>query len=135
MPDPNRQAASAELREFLSQMRGKSPREMLGAIASSNLVQSTFAATAAITAMIVLLTVVPFGWNKLFGQTAVTAAETAPTGAQNPERPLEIPVEPDLDRPAKSDAAGQLGIGESKQAPADVNPLESSTDNLLDGLE
>ena len=134
MPDPNRQASSAELREFLSQMRGKSPREMLGAVASSTLVQSTFAATAAITATIVLLTVLPFGWNKFFGQTTASAAE-APADAQEPERPLETPVEPDLDGAGKSDAAAQLGIGESKQAPADVNPLESSTGDLLDGLE
>ena len=133
MPDENRQATAAELRQFLAQMRGKSPKEMLGAVASSNLVQSTFTATAAITAAIVVFTVVPFGLKKAFGKT-----EPAPAAAvENPEagEPLETPAEPSLDVPDKADTANKLGIGESKEAPANVNPLESSTGDLLEGLE
>ena len=136
MPDQNRQAAAAELREFLAQMRGKSPKEMLGAIASSNLAQSTLVATAAISAAIVAFTILPFGLKKVFGKStepaSVAAAPAQPEGAA-----LETPDEPILDPDAdnKGNAAGKLGIGESKQAPANVNPLESSTDDLLEGLE
>lgn len=134
MPEKPHQAATAELRQFLSQMRGKSPKEMLGAVASSNLVQSTVTATAAITAAIIVFTVVPFGWKKAFGKSAA-AAVAAPAEVQDPSKPLATPPEPSLDGTSQGDAAGRLGIGESKGAPADVNPLESSTGDLLDGLE
>ena len=135
MPNQNRQAAAAELREFLAQMRGKSPKEMLGAIASSNLAQSTLIATAAISAAIVAFTVLPFGVKKIFGKSPAPTTIAAPAAAEN--APLETPAEPSLDPDAdgKASAAGTLGIGETKDAPANVNPLESSTDDLLEGLE
>ena len=134
MSKEHREAATAELREFLAQMRGKSPSEMLGAIASSNLVQSTLIATAAITATIVILTVIPFGWKRTLGKAEETAA-VAPAEVPDANKALETPAEPDLDSAGKGDAAGKLGIGESKDAPANVNPLESSNDDLLEGLE
>ena len=115
-------------------MRGKSPREMLGAIATSNLTQSTITATAAITLAIVLLTIVPFGLTKLFG----TSDHSEPTAAENSEsqkQPLATPTEPSLNPSRSPDAASQLGIGDAKTAPVNVNPLESSTDDLLEGLE
>ena len=138
MPDPNRQAAAAELREFLAQMRGKSPKEMLGAIASSNLAQSTLLATAAISAAIVLFTILPFGVKKIFGKSEATPKVAAPEQVEEGSAPLETPAEPTLDPDAAADkgsAASRLGIGETKDAPANVNPLESSTDDLLDGIE
>ncbi len=135
MPDQDRQAAAAELREFLAQMRGKSPKEMLGAIASSNLAQSTLAATAAISAAIAIFTVLPFGVKKMFGKSPAPSSLAAPAQAEGTS--LETPAEPSLDpdTDGKGKAASKLGIGESKEAPANVNPLESSTDDLLDGLE
>ena len=69
MPKENRQAAASELREFLAQMRGKSPKEMLGTIASSNLAQSAITATAAISIAIVACTIIPFGLNKVFAKS------------------------------------------------------------------
>ena len=100
MPEKPHQAATAELRQFLSQMRGKSPKEMLGAVASSNLVQSTVTATAAITAAIIVFTVVPFGWKKAFGKSAA-AAVAAPAEVQDPSKPLATPPEPSLDGPRR----------------------------------
>lgn len=135
MPEKSRQAACAELREFLSQMRGKSPKEMLGAIASSNLVQSTMIATAAITATIIALTIIPFGWDKAFGKASASPQPATPAESADPGNPAAPAAEPDLDAASKADAAGKLGIGDAKDAPANINPLESSTDDLLKGLE
>ena len=132
----SRKATTAELREFLAQMRGKSPKEMLGTIASSNLAQSTVAATAVIIAVIVLLTLVPFGLKKAFGGSADEVTSKTATEAVAPSEPLETPAEPSLDgSPTKTETANKLGIGESKSAPANVNPLESSTDDLLKDFE
>ena len=134
MPKQNRQAIHAELREFLSQMRGKSPKEMLGAVASSNLLQSTITATAATTAAIVILTLVPFAIGKLAGTPDRTANDPA-AETQDPATPLATPPEPAIDSANTPNAAEALGIGESKSAPENVNPLESTTDDLLEGLE
>lgn len=134
MPKQNRQAMQAELREFLSQMRGKSPKEMLGTIASSNLLQSTVAATAATVAAIVVLTLVPFGIGKLSGGSDRVAGPPA-EAVEEPGAALAPPPEPQIDGVAQPDAIKTLGIGESESAPENVNPLEPATDDLLEGLE
>ena len=133
MPNQHRQAATAELREFLAQMRGKSPKEMLGAIANSNLVQSTLIATAAVTAALVVLTIVPFGVDKIFSANA--DKEKTETPQPGPAGKLETPAEPSLDDIDNGSAASKLGIGDSKEAPTNVNPLEGTTGDLLEGLE
>ncbi len=134
MPKQNRQAMQAELREFLSQMRGKSPKEMLGTIASSNLLQSTVAATAATVATIVVLTLVPFGIGKLSGGSD-RVASPPPEAVEEPGAALATPPDPQIDTVAQPDAIKTLGIGESESAPENINPLEPATDDLLEGLE
>lgn len=134
MPKQNRQAVQAELRDFLSQMRGKSPQEMLGAIASSNLIQSTIAATAATIAAVVILTLVPFAIGKLSGKSD-RAAGAPPEAAAEPARQPAPAPEPEIDMGTEADAIEKLGIGESESAPTNVNPLEPATDDLLEGLE
>ncbi|MFT4549809.1 MAG: hypothetical protein ACI9UA_005120 [Pseudoalteromonas tetraodonis] len=134
MPNENHQATASELRKFLSEMRGKSPREMLGSIASSNLLQSTITATAAITVAIVAFTLIPFGLKKAFGEKETNTATKA-SSTQATDQPLATPAEPDLDASNDPEAANKLGIGEAKEAPSNVNPLDSSTDDLLEGLE
>ena len=134
MSKQNHQAIQAELRDFLSQMRGKSPKEMLGAVASSNLLQSTMVATAAIVAALVLLTLIPFGLNQLSGGGDPIGQPVAEE-AEPEDAALTTPPEPEFDADGNTDPAQVLGIGEAESAPENVNPLESSTDDLLDGLE
>jgi hypothetical protein len=130
----NTAASSHEIREFLAQMRGKSPQEMLGMLASSNLVKCTTQAGIGWLALIVVFTLGPWIWGKINPETpkvmppAPPAAATVPAVAAQAE---PKPAEPTP--PAK--AAEKLGIGETKEAPANQNPLEKASDDLLKELK
>src|SRR4051812_40802069 len=49
-----------ELREFLATMRGKSPQEVLGLVASSDLLRATVQATVACILLLAVATVGPY---------------------------------------------------------------------------
>jgi hypothetical protein len=132
-------ATADELREFLSQMRGNSPKEMLGAVASSNLGKSLVQATVGTLVLIVVLTVVPFVWNKLTSSEGEEVqAEVVEEEVASEEVAEVVPEESDSSAPAPAPtpvAADALGIGEAVDSAPDVNPLEGANDDLLEGLE
>ena len=149
----NSTAAAGELKEFLGRIQGKSPREMMGVMASSSLVQGLVQATVAMAVLVLVLTVVPYAWGEFFsggnaGAPVVESTETQPaessgegeeakpdeTAAADPNiavPPDEMPA--DIGSPAK--VIDTLGVGETKEAPANVNPLEGAADDLLKGLD
>ncbi len=151
----NGQATAAELSGFLAQMRGKSPREVLGAVASSNLMTSFVQATIAVGVLVLILTVIPWGYEKMGGgkdeskaaEVAAAPAETdAPDANADGEAAApattadaataEPPADPAADLlDGKKAAADKMGVTEEKQAPLNVNPLDGSNDDLLKGLE
>ena len=139
-------ATVTELKSFLRQLQGKSPQEMLGIVAASQLVRSICISTVIVLAAGLIFTAIPFamgaGKNKekapsreSGGPTAAEPAIPRPSSAPdnplpgeqaaNPDNPL-TPVTPDL---------STLGVTEEKQAPPNENPLENNKDNFLDGLE
>jgi hypothetical protein len=134
-------ASAAELRTFLNQLRGKSPKEMLGAVASSNLFQSTVRAAFGAAALIAVFTVLPFAWSKLVrrdrGDDAAPLSPSAETVSAGGGETALSPASPGstATAPPGGDAvekvSRQLGIGESKDAPPSINPLESANDDLL----
>ena len=136
----NAGATADELREFLAEMRGKSPREMLGAVASSKLGKSLVQATAGVAAFIALFTIVPFIWGAIFDKDEPVSPPVAEAPA-TPDpgsggTPATTPKEPSLDPDADPDKSlDALGIGGSKEASLDSNPLEDSADDLLKDLE
>ena len=144
-------ATAAELREFLGQMRGKSPQEVLGLVAKSGLARGIVLATVLFVVLLVALTVGPY----LLAERGADAA--APVAGQDaaPEANAANPAEP---KPAKQPAAGAsaaadpsageagappdadraidaMGIGETRVADPDESPLEDKIDGLLDGIE
>jgi hypothetical protein len=131
----NTAASSHEIREFLAQMRGKSPQEMLGMLASSNLVKCTVQAGIGWLIVIALFSLGPWIWSLVNPPTpkvlpppaGATAATTAPTVEAKPV--VSTPTAPPVN------AAEKLGIGETKDAPANQNPLEKSSDDLLKDLK
>lgn len=148
----NSAAAAGELKEFLAKIQGKSPKEMLGVVASSGLAKGLVQATIAMGVLILVLTIAPYAWSQMFGGSegapevveAAEAAEAAP--AQPAEEPAETAsaADPDVAVPPDEMPANigdpatvidTLGVGETKEAPANVNPLEGSADDLLDGLD
>lgn len=127
-------ATAAELREFLRALRGKTPTEMLGVVASSSLFRSLVTATIGTAVLIAVFTIIPFAWGKIFERTEpappLPVAE-APAKSTKPAAP-----EPAIDQPAAANPPiDALGVGETKDAPPRSNPLESTSDDLLKGLE
>ena len=128
----NSSATAGELREFMREMRGKSPAEMLGAIAQSTLVRSLMVSTASIAALMLTLTAVPYFMadeetDKTQPQPEANDA-VAPAANSNPATPAP-PVTPD----PSTKVPDVLGVGgEKKGKPTEVNPFENKDDPLGD---
>jgi hypothetical protein len=128
----NSQATVAELKAFLGELKGRSPQEMLGMVAANQLFRATIHALILIGALIAVFTVIPYLTREEPAKKPAPASTENPPAAPAPA-PAEAPVEPAT--PAQPDALDELGIGEEKQAPPDVNPLDAGTDNFLEELE
>ncbi|MGY8642818.1 MAG: hypothetical protein ACKVJU_17195 [Verrucomicrobiales bacterium] len=139
----NGKATAAELTSFLAQMRGKSPREVLGSVASSNLMRSFVQASIGVAVLVLVLTVIPWISGMGAKKEAVVAeiAEPAQTTALAPAvvepsgKTPAVAAPEAIDIDGKKAAADQMGVTEEKLAPLNVNPLDGSNDDLLKGLE
>lgn len=132
----NSSATVAELKEFLAQLQGKSPQEMLGVVAASQLFRAIGLSCVIVFVAIVVFTAVPYA---LGGGAKEEAAEQADAATPaNPASPAPATPEPapagDPPTPSKADLS-KLGVDEEKEAPPNVNPLEDKEDDFLDGLE
>jgi preprotein translocase subunit SecG len=136
-----------ELREFMGQMRGRSPQEVLGAVANSGLVRSTLVAALGFIIVLFGLSVAVHYWKgpQEKDKTAATPAAT-PDKKQPDSSPKQSPAESATQAAAANPGADStqqsgdqtldnLGIGETKQTDPKKNPLEDSLDNLLDGTK
>jgi hypothetical protein len=77
----NSSATVAELKAFLHELKGKSPQEMLGVVASSQLVRAIGISCVIVLAAIVIFTAIPFamgGKTKDSSAGEKTAAPTPP---------------------------------------------------------
>lgn len=138
-------ASATEIRHFINGLRGKSPQEMLGAIAQSSLVQATIQATVWTVLVLGLLTVGPYLMRKdAKAEAKATAAakknDAAETAANKTEKPdanataaTSKSDEPSADNVQK--AAKAMGLDEVKSADAKKNPREKDLDTLLDDLK
>lgn len=118
----NSAATADELRGFMREMRGKSPAEMLGAIAQSTLVRSLVIATASLAILMLVLTVAPF----------LMAEKPDPkvAGPPKPDSPAETKLNPAKVKP-EIKPLDVLGVGQEKKGkPKEVNPFENKEDPL-----
>ncbi|MEO8494991.1 MAG: hypothetical protein ABI614_07965 [Planctomycetota bacterium] len=135
-------ATAAELREFLSKLKGRSPDEVMGVVANSNLFRSTLTATVGCVAILIVFTVVPYAMKlrsasvsekpaaaiaQPTNEAPVAATESA--ASTSDQAAAASPV-PDLERAAKA-----MGIGGPLEADPKTNPLDNKLDKLLDGIE
>lgn len=152
-------ASAAELREFMQQIKGKSPQEVLGVMAASSLVQSCILATIGCAIVMAALTVGPYAWNQMSppakpaaAAPATAAAATTP-GAPNPAAAPQAALDPNktptaalpapdgMDPTAASkpradeDLLDKLGVGETREADPNANPLDNDKDDLLKELK
>jgi flagellar biosynthesis/type III secretory pathway M-ring protein FliF/YscJ len=138
----NSTSVAVEVREFLAQMQGKSPQEMLGMIAQSSLIKCTVQAVGVMVAILVIFTIIPFGLTKMGGASGKASAQAAPAGEQSAD-PKTASDEPKAESAAtepetlkeKDDLLDKLGVGETKVAPAKENPLDGGGDDLFKDLE
>ena len=145
-------ASAAELKAFVQKMRGKSPKEVMGEVAESSLVQGLFVSTISFAVVVAAFTLGPFFLfessepkqasakepqaSSDSGKTAPAENQTQPDpGQQNPTNQVatqnpEVPSGSDVKQATKN-----LGIDQTKTADPNSNPLENNLDSLLDGLE
>lgn len=127
----NSRATVGEIQAFLRELKGKSPQEMLGVVAASNLFRSIVLSTAIVAGSILLFTAIPYFMQGEEKPAPVTEKPSPPSAAENsPEGPAPAPaVEP------APDPLSALGVGEELSAPPNINPLEDKGDDFLKDLE
>lgn len=125
------QATVAELKAFLAEMKGRNPQEMLGMVAGNPLIRAVAQSAVIIVVILAVCTVIPYmNREEPAPATEELAAEiTKPVEeSETPADPVEPTADPDT-------ALENLGVGEEKTAPSDVNPLDTDTGSFLDELE
>ena len=141
----NVSATAGELREFLTQMKGKGPKEMLGLVAQSTLFKGIQQSVIIFVSIILVFTIIPFTINFFAPeddkQTATEASASPTTEESTQQEEDTIPNEEGtIQTPLGETATGNpvidtLGIGETKEAPTKVNPLDDTGDDLFDELK
>lgn len=125
----NSRATVGEIQAFLRELKGKSPQEMLGVVAASNLFRSIVLSTAIVAGSILLFTAIPYFMQGEEKPAPVTEKPSPPSAPENaPEGPAPA-VEP------APDPLSALGVGEELSAPPNINPLEDKCDDFLKDLE
>ena len=104
----NASATAAELREFLASMHGKSPREMLGSVATSKLGKATIQASVGVAAAIAVLTIIPYLWGVVFDKKV--EEPSAPPVAEVPQNTPS----PNPEQGTTTDPLETMGINESR---------------------
>jgi hypothetical protein len=145
-------ASAEELREFVAQLRGRSPQEMLGMIAASNLVRATIQATVITVVFLAVFTVGPYAYSKMVKKDQPSAAPAAAPAAPAAKAPAPGPsavagpggippvgavppgglppsVAPGASGPR--DPLSPLGVNEARSTDPDKNPLLNKNDDLL----
>jgi hypothetical protein len=125
----NSSATVQELQEFLSQLRGKSPQEMLGVVASSQLFRATILSIILVTGTIFALTAFPY----FFGEEPTPDSE--PVAEVIPAAPAPPVTGPKPTNPEKPVNLAPLGVNDKLTAPPNTNPLEDKGGNFLKDLE
>ena len=123
-------ASVAELREFLAQMRGRRPQEVLGLVAGSHLMRSVAVATVGAVLILAVGSVVPWWLNRLSADSASAAKPghrppRPPRRRRRPRQPEPRPAEPPAPAPAADatpspadaeKAIKVMGLGDTKVA-------------------
>ena len=133
----NTNATVQEIQEFLRQLKGKSPQEMLGVVASSQLIRATILSCLLVAGAIFALTAIPYflgGEESPPSEApAVVATPSTPAPEPTPAEPAPAPTETNTgETPSPIEP---LGVNETKTAPANTNPLENKKDDFLKDLE
>lgn len=137
-------ASVAELREFLGRMRGRSPQEVLGEVAKSNLVQCTVLAILLTAFAMGAMTLAPYYLQDPKAVAAKAEKEKAKAAKAAEKNAPKTETEPaataqkapaDGDAPSQSNleqAAEKMQMNETKVTDPKANPLDKDLDKLLE---
>lgn len=143
-------STAEEVREFIANIKGRSPQEVLGAVSESGLVQATLQATIGCVIVLGIFSVVPWLLRSEETATAATtddAAATAETDGNSDTAADETGASSETasagtrsgsDTPTDGDAtraAAAMKIDETAVTDPNTNPLDGNLDKLLDGLD
>ncbi len=149
----NVSATAEELRGFLGQMKGKSPKEMLGMVAQSTLFKGLQQSVIIFAGILIVFTVIPFtiGLFQPKEQKKAQTEKVQPADEDSEENGQENQPFGQEEETATTatDANGNpipggstgtefteaLGIGEAKEAPTKENPLDNSNNDILEDLK
>jgi len=121
-------ASAEELREFLGQLKGKSPQEMLGIVAESGLVKGMVAATIGTVVVLFVFTIGPWAYAELAGESARPQTVAKPTTTENPAP--ATPVDPASQAAAAAAAVGNPGSQSPSAVPGSQPDLGAATKAL-----
>ena len=133
----------SELRDFIKQLHGRKPSEVLGIVSSSALIRALAESTAYLSIGILVLTIVPFMMADDKEKPAAAADSSASSGSEVPPPAASAvtttaagSTAPDGTVSAEdaSKAVEVMGLGETKTADPNKNPLDN-IDNLLDDVK
>lgn len=136
----NGAASLDELKEFLGNLQGRSPQEVVGIVSASMLIQSMVISTIGALAVLAIFTVGPY---LVYGAPKEKKLATPPPAAPAPAESAAQPAATgstaksgELTTEDKSKAMSKMGIDETKTSDPDKNPLDNKTfDNLLDNVK
>jgi hypothetical protein len=131
----NGAASLEELKEFLGNLQGRSPQEVVGIVSTSLLVQSMVLSTVGVLAVLAIFTVGPYfvyGPPKEKRTAAAPPPAAAPVEAAAPSEAGKAGEPSEAD---KTKALQKLGVDETKDADPQSNPLEKNLDKLLDDVK
>ena len=134
----NTSTTTAEVRSFLKEMQGKSPREMLGVIAQSSLFTSLLHSTAIICALLFGFTglVIALEDEQVPGATKA-AQPNIETEAKEKDNAKTLESEKDDNRTSEEKAAEKMGVDKTKKGqPKEVNPFGNKPgDDILGEID
>ena len=121
--------SAGELRQFLSEMRGQTPKEMLGSIAQSSLVRSVAISTACICSLLLGLSGIAYG-VRVMNPDAPSKEKAAVVSVNQP-----APATNAIAAGSLTGTNDVLGINQTKQGkPKEKNPFDTKGD-LLDDIK
>lgn len=131
----NSSATVQELQQFLRELRGKSPQEMLGVVASSQLMRATILAFVLVTAVIFVLTAFPYFFGDEPAAEPEPESRPAVSATPVPVTPINEPQSRPLETQETPGPLAPLGVNEKLPAAPNENPLEDKGEDFLKDLE
>ena len=133
-------ASLTELREFIGSLKGRKPQEVMGDVASNGLVQGVLLSTVGFVVILLVFTVIPFFMADEGSVAQKEDSSTVTTASEETPQQQEETQETDQQTPAPEEGTGDvvldnLGIGETKDANPDENPLGDKFNDLLEGVK